>query len=177
MNHTSTKKLVLSALFATLTCVCTMAITIPTPTGGYIHAGDCFVLLSGIFLGPVTGGLAGGIGSMLSDLMKGYMAYVPATFAIKFLAAFFAGAIYHKMYHHKHSLQFREFVLILCGLCTTFIVILGYFLFEWLLTNNAFTAALSGIMMNFIQGVASIVLSCIIYPFLLKMLQSTIANS
>ena len=51
----STKKLVLSALFAALACVATMSIRIPTPgTGGYIHPGDAIVILCGVFLDPVT---------------------------------------------------------------------------------------------------------------------------
>ena len=50
----STKKLVLSALFAALACVATMSIRIPTPgTGGYIHPGDAIVILCGVFLDPV----------------------------------------------------------------------------------------------------------------------------
>ena len=49
----STKKLVLSALFAALACVATMSIRIPTPgTGGYIHPGDAIVILCGVFLDP-----------------------------------------------------------------------------------------------------------------------------
>ena len=51
----STKKLVLSALFAALACVATMSIRIPTPgTGGYIHPGDAIVILCGVFLDPVS---------------------------------------------------------------------------------------------------------------------------
>ena len=33
-------------MFATLSCAATMVIRIPTPIGGYIHAGDAVVLLS-----------------------------------------------------------------------------------------------------------------------------------
>lgn len=56
------KKLVMAALFAALCCVATMSIKIPVPaTNGYIHPGDAMVILSGIFLGPVIGGLAAGI--------------------------------------------------------------------------------------------------------------------
>ena len=55
----NTQKLVLTALFAALTCVATMIIRIPTPgTGGYIHPGDALVILSGIILGPLYGFLA-----------------------------------------------------------------------------------------------------------------------
>ena len=61
----STKKLVLSALFAALACVATMSIRIPTPgTGGYIHPGDAIVILCGVFLDPVSAFLAAGIGNI-----------------------------------------------------------------------------------------------------------------
>ena len=49
------KKYVLSALFAALCCIATMLIQCPSPTGGYIHLGDGFVILSGIILGPIYG--------------------------------------------------------------------------------------------------------------------------
>ncbi len=43
MKDNTTKKLILAALLAALTCVATMIIKIPTPLGGYIHAGDVMV--------------------------------------------------------------------------------------------------------------------------------------
>ena len=56
MNTTTNsklKKIVLTALFAALSCVATMSIKLPTPgTGGYIHPGDAMVILSGVVLGP-----------------------------------------------------------------------------------------------------------------------------
>lgn len=65
MNTTTNsklKKIVLTALFAALSCVATMSIKLPTPgTGGYIHPGDAMVILSGVVLGPWWGLLAGGM--------------------------------------------------------------------------------------------------------------------
>ena len=82
------KKVVMTALFAALTCAATMSIRIPTPgTGGYIHPGGALVILSGVILGPAYGFLAGGIGSALSDLLGGYFLYVPITLIIKGLVA------------------------------------------------------------------------------------------
>ena len=43
-----TRTVILASLMAALTCVGTMIIKIPTPTNGYIHPGDGFVLLSGL---------------------------------------------------------------------------------------------------------------------------------
>lgn len=74
MRNISVKKLVTAALFAALICVFTMSIRIPTPgTGGYIHPGDAVVILSGIFLDPVTAFLAAGIGSCMADLLGGFL--------------------------------------------------------------------------------------------------------
>ena len=78
-----TKRIVLSALMASLTCVATMIIKIPTPLQGYINLGDCIVLLSAWTLGPVYGFAASGIGSLLADLLSGYGVYAPVTFVIK----------------------------------------------------------------------------------------------
>lgn len=85
MENKSLKKIVTAALLAAMTCIATMIIKVPTPTMGYIHLGDGFVLLCGVILGPVTGGLAAGIGSMFSDIFSGYVSWAPATFIIKAL--------------------------------------------------------------------------------------------
>ena len=75
--NSNLKKIVMTALFAALSCVATMSIHIPTPgTGGYIHPGDAVVILSGVILGPVYGLLAGGIGSAMADLIGGYFIYL-----------------------------------------------------------------------------------------------------
>ena len=65
MTNQNIKKLVTAALLAAMTCVATMIIKIPTPTFGYIHPGDGFVLLCGVVLGPLPGALAAGIGNFL----------------------------------------------------------------------------------------------------------------
>ena len=54
MSNTKVRKLTTTALFMALTCVATSIIKIPTVgTGGYVHPGDAFVVLSGILLGPL----------------------------------------------------------------------------------------------------------------------------
>lgn len=163
-----TKKLILCGLFAALTCTCTMLLTIPTPTGGYIHCGDAFVLLSGILLGPISGGIASGIGSMLSDVFLGYFIYAPATLVIKFLSAACAGYLASRLRKHIMNKHSMFPILIICGVVSSLIVVLGYFLFEWLLTDNILSAAFSSIFSNLIQGIASIILSCLIYSILPK---------
>ena len=168
MNRFTTKKLVLSALFAALTCVCTMTIKIPTPTGGYVHAGDCFVLLASFCLGPVIGGIAGGIGSMLSDLILGYYAYAPATFVIKFAAGFTFAILYKFLKQLTGNKIKKEAIFALSGIIPSILVMIGYFFYEWLLTSNTFAAAISGILGNAFQGLASILLSTFFFTLIPK---------
>ena len=179
MSTNSTKKWVVSALFAALTCICTMIIKIPTPTGGYIHPGDGMVLLCGIILGPGMGALAAGIGSMLSDLFSGYMVWVPATFVIKALTALVAGVLFRKtsslLSGNKAASTVR---VILGGIVGEALMVFGYFLFEIGLnaaSNGGFTAAAiaggiaysaAGIPANMVQGVTGIVIACVLLPIL-----------
>ena len=128
-NTDRTKRTIIAALFAAITCVGTMIIKIPTPTLGYIHPGDGFVLLSGLLLGPIWGAFAAGLGSALSDLIGGYFIYVPATFVIKFLTAltcFFAYKTISKLLKTKTELP----QLIISGIAGELVMVLGYFLFE-----------------------------------------------
>ena len=162
MNN-NLKKLILAALFAALSCVATMSIRIPTPgTGGYIHPGDAFVILSGVILGPVWGFLAGGIGSALSDLIGGYFIYVPITFVIKGLVALAAGLLYQKVGKNQKS---RYIAVILGGVADIILVAGGYFVCEFLIYG---AGAAASIPANIIQGVGGLVISCILYPILIS---------
>ena len=97
--NSNTKKIVMAALMAALTCVATMIIKIPSPLKGYLNLGDCVVLTAGWMLSPLYGFLAAGIGSALADMFSGYIIYAPATFAIKgcmALIAFFGFKYLHR---------------------------------------------------------------------------------
>ncbi|MBP5265447.1 MAG: ECF transporter S component [Lachnospiraceae bacterium] len=174
-----TKKLILAALMAALTCVGTMIIKVPTPTNGYIHPGDGFVLLSGLLLGPLWGALAAGIGSALSDLIGGYFIYVPATFVIKALTALVAVVVYRglrKAFEHKSVL----IALIGSGIAGEAIMVIGYFLFEIFMlaamNQSSLTAgviaSLAGILPNIIQGVFGVVIATILHPLLTRLIQA-----
>ncbi len=178
MTTNNTKKWVLSALFAALTTVCTMIIRIPTPTGGYIHPGDGMVLLCGIMLGPGMRALAAGIGSMLSDLFSGYLAWVPATLIIKALSAMIAGFFYHGLAHRFTGKKGATLRVIVGGIPAEAVMICGYFLFEaglnaaaaGSLSSAAIAGAVAysaaGIPANLMQGIAGIVIACLLLPLL-----------
>lgn len=73
-----------------------ISIDIPTPASDTtrLHLGNVICLLSGLLLGPVSGGLAAGIGSMFFDLTNPLYIYAaPFTLIFKFLMAFVCGKI------------------------------------------------------------------------------------
>ena len=153
-----TKKLVFSALLAALVCVSTLIITVTLPGGGYFNLGDCFVIASGVILGPLFGFLAAAIGSGLADIISGYALYAPATFIIKGLMALVVGFICL-----KNNKMLKVF---LSGVVAEIIMIAGYFLYELML--NGFSLAILGVAGNALQGVVGVVTSFVLVLLLTK---------
>ena len=180
MTNQNIKKLVTSALLAAMTCVATMIIKIPTPTLGYIHPGDSFVLLSGVILGPWIGGLAAGIGSMFSDIFSGYASWAIPTLIIKFLTACVAGFLFRKLKNVFQQKKGKFAAIILGGLIGETIMVFGYFAYESVLAalgsgafNQATLAAgiassATGIPFNIVQGIVGILIATLLLPVLEK---------
>jgi uncharacterized membrane protein len=154
--NTNTKKLVMAALMAALTCVATMMIVIPSPLKGYINLGDCLVLTSGWLLSPVYGFLAAGLGSALADLFAGYVLYAPVTFLIKgvmALIACFGFRLLHKKCNHLISR-------IISGAAAEIVMILGYFVFEGFMYG--FIPSAVNIPANSVQGIAGMIIGIVL---------------
>lgn len=141
------RALVLAALFAALTCMLTMIIQIPAPTG-YVNLGDCAVLLGAWVLGPVWGGAAAGVGSVLADVLNGWASYAPATFIIKYAVAAVAAMI-------AQSAKGRGGVL-LGAAVAELLMTGGYFLYESLVLGVG-PAAAASVPANLVQGAVSVV--------------------
>lgn len=154
MKDAKIRKLVMSALLAALVFAATMVIRIPSPTGGYVNLGDCFVLLSAWLLGPWYGAAAAGIGSMLTDLLAGYTYYVPATLIIKATDALVAALIWKAMGRKRGGL-------IVSGIVGELIMVFGYFAFTALLLGKGWGAALS-IPGDLVQGITGIVIGIVL---------------
>ncbi len=160
MNSKRLRIYVTAALMAAMTCVATFIVKIPSPTGGYIHPGDAFVLLSGIILGPIYGSLAAGIGSLLADLLAGYLQYAAATLIIKALTALVAALIYRKG---------KIKTVILAGIIGGLVVTSGYFIYENFLYG--FGGAIKSVPLNGVQNAMGIILSVLLFPILRRVPQ------
>lgn len=159
MKHNDLIRLVLAALFAALSCVATLVISIPIPaTNGYINLGDGFVLLGAFLLGPVYGMAAGGLGTMLADIILGYAVYAPGTLVIKALMALCAALVLRAM-HGKTA------GLIVGAVAGELVMVLGYFAYESLLLGYGLAAA-GSIPANALQGAAGAAVSVLCYKAL-----------
>ena len=107
-NKNNIYKVAAVGVFGALVFVASqISIPIPVAIGSVtrIHLGNIFCLLSGLVLGPVSGGLAAGIGSALYDVTNPvYIASAPFTFIFKFLMAYLAGLVAHKLGKDKKVL-------------------------------------------------------------------------
>ena len=149
--NSKTKKLVFASLFASLTCVATMIIKIPSPLSGYMNLGDSVVLLSGWILGPY-GILSAAVGSCLADVFSGYLIYAPVTFVIKGLMALVA-----------YKMSKRVFI---GAVIAEVIMAAGYYVFDGFMYG--FSASLVNIPANLIQGAMGIIVGVILLKIFKK---------
>jgi len=146
MNKLVIHRLVLTALFAALTCAATAVLHIPSPIGGYFNLGDAVILTGAFLLGPIYGAAAGAIGASLADVLLGFVIYAPATFVIKFLTALTAALL-------LRALKKRRFIgAVLGAVAGELVMAAGYFLFEWIFYLGAAVAAESLLTTNLPQA-------------------------
>lgn len=149
-----TRALVMTALIAALSCVATLVIRIPSPTGGYMNLGDTVVLLGAYLLGGAYGAAAGAIGPALADLISGYAVYVPATLVIKAAMAALAAALYHATGRKPWSL-------VLASLAAEILMVAGYWLYDGILMRSL-VGSLAGVPSNVVQSLLGIATSTVL---------------
>ncbi|HAJ40348.1 ECF transporter S component [Ruminococcus sp. MCC718] len=116
------KKLAINALAIALVCVSTMVIQIPIPLG-YMHLGNCCILLVSVYFGNMTGMLAGGIGSCLADLLSGYTQWIIPTLIIKGIMGLVIAMIAYREGEEIRMMRLRTFLGAAAGIV---IMIAGY---------------------------------------------------
>lgn len=146
----------MTSLFAALCCTATLVIKVPSPTGGYVNAGDVLVILGSFLLGPYWGCAASGLGSALSDLISGYPHYIPGTFIIKALMALVSGIILRRI-------RMKKLVsAVIAGAAAEVIMISGYLLYSGIILGYG-AAALASVPGNCVQGVFGLAAGSALY--------------
>lgn len=185
MKNYSVKKLVLNSLMIALVFLATYFTRIPTLLpGGYFNLGDAVIMLAAVFLGPLGGLAAGAIGSGLADLAAGALLFAPITFVVKGLEGLVVGLLAAKYMKAARNQIIKEdrktsgtsvnFQLIFAVITGAVIMVAGYFFAEAFVLSifdEAFgwTAAVTELLPNFIQGGLSAVLGYIMIVLLSKM--------
>lgn len=160
--QTKTGKIVITALIASLVCVATMIIKIPSGLNGYVNLGDCMVLVAGWMLSPVYAFAAAGIGSALADLFSGYVIYAPVTFVIKGVMALVACFGLSLMQKKLGRLPSQ----LIGGVVAEIIMIAGYYVFEGFMYG--FAPSLINIPANAVQGAAGLIFGIVLIKILEK---------
>ena len=151
-------QLALSAMFAALIFVATSFFKLPVSiTQGYIHLGDGFILLAAALLGqPAV--IVAALGSALADLMGGYTMYILPTFLIKGAVA----AVAVGFLTAERPLWLR----IVGMLLSEAVMVLGYFLIEWLVLGYGLAVAAGAVFPNVVQGLSGVVIGAVLMPVL-----------
>lgn len=114
-----------------LSFVLTFFIKIPS-VSRYVHFGDCLIYLAACTLGPTAAAVVGGIGHFFAEFLGGvpYSNYAIYTLIIKVFMGFAMGKI---VYRHVELLN-----LIVAGISSLFILIIGYSIADLILHDPAF---------------------------------------
>src|SRR4051812_26461037 len=130
---TTTKAMVINALFIALTLIATMFINIKLPimgNGGLIHLGNVPLFIAALVIGKKTGAIAGAFGMAFFDLISGWAAWAPFTFIIVGAMGYVAGLISEKVPGK------RVLVNTLAVAVALIIKVVGYYFTEVILYSN-----------------------------------------
>ena len=153
-------------VFSALVFVASMiSIPIPVAIGDVtrIHLGNIFCLISGLILGPVSGGLSAGIGSMLYDFTNpAYISSAGFTLVFKFMLAFTCGLIAY--YGKKEGKSFKvNLMATIAGSLVYMVLYLSKSFVEGMLLGNTLEALMPAIItkagVSLINAIIAVVVS------------------
>ncbi len=157
-NANRIRTLTLTSMLAALIFVATSFFKLPVSlTQGYIHLGDGFILLGAALLGNAAI-IAAALGSALADLLGGYTIYILPTFLIK--GAVGAIAVWALAKERPVWLRIAGMVV------SEAVMVLGYFLVEWLVLGYGLAAAAGALLPNIMQGVSGVVIAFALMPMI-----------
>ena len=147
--------------------------------GSKVHFANAVCLLSGMLLGPVTGGFAAGLGSALYDALAGGYDFVNVliTFVSKFAMAFVCGAIAHRRHSRKGRFDRTALACTAGALTYVLLYMLKTFIYNRFVygypMNTVGATMLSKLIPSLINAAAAIVAAPLFYHAVLPALRSS----
>ncbi len=149
MQKRNIRRIALVTVMAALTCALTMVVQVPIPaTGGYIHLGDVAANFAALAFGPWAGFLIAGGGMAIADLMVGGGMYAPGTLVIHGLQGVVVGYLGRGR---------RQRTMFLAAALGGLVVVVGYFLYEWLALRQGVATAIKEVPANLLQVATGLV--------------------
>lgn len=145
-------EITMCGVFAALTFLLTryIQVQIIPAKGGLVHLGNVPMFFAAAFFGKRVGAICGGVGMALSDVLSPWIVYAPATLIVVGLMGFVFGLIVKK----KPTIV----NLIVATVVVLAIKLVGYYLFEVLLTSS-FVVPLASIPGNIMQIVTGAIIA------------------
>lgn len=171
VKNNNIRAMVLTALMVALTYIAGSVIKIPT-LNGFIHPGDCMVLLGAVLLGKKRGALSGSIAMAFVDITAGYLIWAPFTFIIKGIMAYFTGVILDRIEDKTYRTHIIAFII------GGIINVVGYFIGN-IIIGGIIIGTVSGFIPSIIyagglvlgdtlQSIVGIMLALILAPIAYK---------
>lgn len=178
MKQTSTRSIILMALFATLTVIgTTIRIPMPAAIGApFIHLGNAALLLAVLLLGYKKGALAGGLGFAIFDCLNGYAAEAPYFILESFIVGGVAALIFkalHKKEDHLSTILLVAFGAGLAKIGMTFSKNLVLALLMGTKMQAAVVLATTSLPATIVNSLSTLIIVTILYLPLKKIMNQT----
>ena len=153
-------------------------LSIPIGDISRIHFGNVFCVLSGLLLGPVSGGLCAGLGGFFYDLFNPlYAAEAPITFCLKFVLGFITGAVAHLGGHHGDNRLQNIIGSVLGSLGYVVLYLFKNFVREYYFNRSAIETIVTKLTIkgtsSLINGLIAVFVALILFPIFLKAMRSS----
>ena len=161
-SATSVYRLAAIGLMAAVSFVANY-LSIPIGDVSRIHFGNVFCVLSGLLLGPVSGGLCAGIGAFFYDLTNPlYASEAFITFCMKFALGFVAGLIAHWGGRRGQSFA-ANLIGAVCGsVCYVILYLLKNFIEEFYLLRNPIETVLTKLSIKGVSSLTNAVIAVVV---------------
>lgn len=134
-----------------------------------IHFGNVFCVLSGLLLGPISGGLCAGLGGFFYDLFNPlYAAEAPITFAMKFVLGALVGVISHSGKSYGNNRTKNIIGAVVGSLGYVVVYLLKNFINEYYLLRNPIETVTTKLIIkgtsSVVNGMTAVIVALILLP-------------
>lgn len=153
-------------------------ISIPIGDISRIHFGNVFCVLSGLLLGPLSGGLCAGFGGFFYDFFNPiYAAEAPVTFCMKFVIGFIAGGIAFSGKSRGESNVKNVIGAVLGSLGYVALYLLKNFIKEYYLLRNPIETVITKLAIkgssSLINGLIAVAVALVLLPVFKKAMKTS----